>query len=164
MRSTEYTQNSPDGAVTKRFGALITQLAERAGYDPTSGTGGRAALARDIGSMSPSAVGRMLDGKTLPMPHQLEAIARVIHADVRELLVSAGVISANAWPKGANTDVLSTTSAPSQPPSPEAAADMWGITEPGIRDMLIGNVRQAIRLQNELNSRNADRGGAAVRR
>lgn len=146
-----------------RFGALIAELAERAGYDPTSGTGGRAALARDIGSMSASAVGRMLDGKTLPMPHQLEAIARVVHTDVRTLLVTAGVISAKAWPTDSKADVLS-SSAPSQPLSPEAAADMWGIDEPGIRDMLIGAVRQAIRLQNEANVRRVEAGGAAVRR
>jgi hypothetical protein len=41
---------------------------------------------------------------------------------------------------------------------------MWGITEPGIRDMLIGSVKQAIRLQNEANSRNTERGEAVGRR
>lgn len=102
--------------------------------------------------MSASAVGRMLDGKTLPMPQQYEHLARAVHAEVRTLLVTAGVISAQTWPKDPDADLLPATS-PAQPLSPEAAADMWAITEPGIRAMLIGSVQQAIRLQNEADSR-----------
>lgn len=145
-----------------RFGALVTELAIDAGYDLTSGAGGRAALARDTG-MSPSAIGRTLDGKTLPMPQQLEALARAVHTDVRTLLVTAGVISSQSWPKDANTHVLSANSH-QQPLSPEAAADMWGITEPGIRSMLISSVQQAIRLQNEADGRRTEGGESAGRR
>ncbi|WP_124273543.1 helix-turn-helix transcriptional regulator [Streptomyces sp. ADI96-15] len=162
MRSME--TNHPDATSTaERFGRLITNLAIEAGYNLDSGGGGRSALARDIG-MSPSAVGRMLSGKTLPMPHQLETIARVVHTDVRTLLVTAGVISDRSWPGETNADVLS-ASQQSQPASlsPEAAADAWGITEPGIRSMLLGSIEHAIRLQ-EASSRQArDRGETGTR-
>ncbi|MEU6929038.1 XRE family transcriptional regulator [Streptomyces sp. NPDC046374] len=157
MRSTDH--NTSSAAKAARFGKLIAELAIEAGYDIRAGMGGRAMLARDIGSMSASAVGRMLDGKTLPMPHQLEPIARTLRADVRTLLVSAGVISNQIWPKDADPHVLSATSR-TQPPTPEEAADMWGITEPGIRSMLVGSVTQAIRLQNEVDGRRAAEGEA----
>ncbi|MFF4388507.1 helix-turn-helix domain-containing protein [Streptomyces sp. NPDC001552] len=137
-------------------------MAIEAGYDLTPNAGGKAQLARDIG-MSASAVGRMIDGKTLPMPHQFESIARVLGADVRTLLVSGGVISSHTWPKDVKPDVLSATTQ-SQPLSPEAAADMWGITEPNIRGMLVGNIEQAIRLQNEADGRREERGEAVGRR
>ena len=130
----------------ERFGALVRQLALDAGYDLTPRAGGRSDLARDTG-MSVSAVGRMADGKTLPMPAQFEKIARALGTDVHNLLVAAGVISATDWPKDANPDVRSVTS--QSPLSPEAAADSWGITDPMIRRMLINNIEQAIRLQRE---------------
>ncbi|MFC8463347.1 helix-turn-helix domain-containing protein [Streptomyces sp. NPDC057250] len=145
MRSTEAPQTAAE-----RFGALITDLAIRAGYDLAPGGPGRADLARDTG-MSVSAVGRMVTGKTLPMPQQLEALARAVHVDVRTLLVTAGVISDHAWPKGASADVASGSS--QQPLSPEAVADMWGITEPSIRSMLISTAQHVIRLQNEADGR-----------
>ncbi|WP_433856748.1 helix-turn-helix domain-containing protein [Streptomyces kronopolitis] len=139
----------------------MSEFAKQAGYDLKSGAGGRSALARDIGSMSASAVSRMLDGKTLPMPHQYEGIARAVKTDVRTLLVTAGVISANSWPKDVTTDVRSAT--PQSPnTSPEEAADAWGITDPGIRSMLIGSIEQAIRLQDEADSRRP-RGRATAR-
>lgn len=151
MRSTEHSPQILTGSPAQRFGALVSEYARKAGYDLSAGAGGRSALARDTG-MSASAVGRMLDGKTLPMPQQYEHLARAVHAEVRTLLVTAGVISARAWPKDPDADPLPAT-APAQPLSPEAAADMWAITEPGIRAMLIGSVQQAIRLQNEAGSR-----------
>jgi hypothetical protein len=163
MSSMEHTPTGPGNAAAQRFGALITRLAHEAGYDVSPGSGGRSALARDA-NMSASSVGRMLDGKTLPAPNQLEGLARTVHADVRTLLVTAGVISDGAWPKGANPDVLS-GSAPSTPPSPEVVADMWGLTEPGIREMFLGSAQHAIRLQNQADARRADaeRGGALGR-
>ncbi|MFJ7592458.1 XRE family transcriptional regulator [Streptomyces sp. NPDC097617] len=157
MRSTDHTTSS--AAKAARFGKIVAELAIKAGYDIRAGQGGRAILTRDIGTMSPSAVGRMLDGKTLPMPHQLEPIARTLNADVRTLLVSAGVISRQIWPKDAELNVTSATSR-TQPPTPDEAADMWGITEPGIRSMLVSSVTQAIRLQNEFDVRNGAEGEA----
>lgn len=150
MRSTDHNSG---GARTKaqRFGDLVADKATQAGYDLTLGSGGRARLARDIG-MSQSAVGRMLDGKTLPMPHLLENIARTVRADVRDLLVTSGVISSQSWPKDTTPNVLSATSQIEQL-SPEGVADSWGITDPGIRDMLIGSAHNAIRLQAEADRR-----------
>lgn len=159
MGSTDH--NSTDGdELARRFGALIAELASKAGYDLTSGQGGRTALARDTG-MSASAVGRMIVGKTLPMPHQFESLARAVHADVRTLLVTAGVISGESWPVSSDPHVLSPEA---QPLSPEHAADEWGITDPAIRSMLVSTVRNAIRLQNELNGRRGERGEVSGRR
>jgi transcriptional regulator with XRE-family HTH domain len=135
----------PPGRTTaKEFGALVRRLAESAGYDLTPGRGGRIALARDTG-MSESAVGRMLSGLTLPMPSQFENIARALNADVRHLLVAAGVISHESWPEGTTPDVRSSTT--QSPQSPEAYADAWGITDPVIRQTLVSNIELAIRLQ-----------------
>ncbi|MEV6565953.1 helix-turn-helix domain-containing protein [Streptomyces kronopolitis] len=153
----------PGDTPAERFGALVTERARLAGYKLDAGAGGRAHLARDVG-MSPSAVGRMLNGKTLPMPQQLEPIARAVKTPVRTLLVMAGVISETSWPTEAYSDVRS---ASEQTPtvSPEAAADAWGIREPGIRAMLLGTIQHAMSLQAEADNRTDgdDRGEAIAR-
>ncbi|WP_106518144.1 helix-turn-helix domain-containing protein [Streptomyces sp. 111WW2] len=136
---------TPDGrSAAERFGALVRRLAAEAGYDMTPGAGGQVALANAIG-MSRSAVGRMLNGVTLPMPNQFEKIAGVLDTDVRNLLVAAGVISRDSWPEGVIPDVRSASS--QSPLSPEAYADSWGITDPVIRQTLVGSIEMAIRLQ-----------------
>jgi len=132
------------GATAKEFGDLVRRLAAEAGYDMTPGAGGQVALAEATG-MSRSAVGRMINGITLPMPNQFERLARVLHTDVRNLLVAAGVISREAWPEGIIPDVGSSTS--QAPQSPEAFADSWGITDPVIRQTLVGAFELAIKLQ-----------------
>jgi len=132
-----------------RFGTLVARLATEAGYDLTSGSGGRKVLAEAAG-MSPSAVSRMVSGETLPRPDQFEGIARAVKTDVRTLLVEARVISANSWPSPTNADVGSPNH-PIQPLTPEVAADAWGIDDPMIRGMLISGIEQAIRLQHERN-------------
>ncbi|MFD4315077.1 helix-turn-helix domain-containing protein [Streptomyces sp. NPDC058548] len=137
----------PGESPAGRFGALVTRLAEAAGYDTKPRAGGRQQLARDTG-MSTSAVGRMLDGQTLPMPSVYESIAKAVQVDVRTLLVEGGVISSDSWPEDGFPDVRSVTDQ-SQALSPEAAVDAWGITNPSIRQMLLGNIEQAIRLQRE---------------
>lgn len=138
--------DEPPGPRTtaQEFGHLVRQLATEAGYDLTPGKGGRIALARETG-MSESAVGRMINGTTLPMPNQFENLARALHTDVRNLLVAAGVISREAWPDGVIPDVRSSTS--QSPQSPEAYADSWGITDPVIRQTMVGAIELAIRLQ-----------------
>ncbi|WP_234018636.1 MULTISPECIES: helix-turn-helix transcriptional regulator [unclassified Streptomyces] len=141
----------------ERFRALIVELAERAGYDLTSGAGGRKQLAAATG-MSQSAVSRMVDGITLPHPNQFEGLARALHTDVWTLLITAGVVSATTSPKYPNQDVGS-QSEPIQPLTPELAADAWGIHDPSIRSMLIANIEHARRLQNELDNS----GGARAR-
>lgn len=159
MRSTDHDLINSHGPAdaARRFGDLITELATAAGFDLRPGAGGRAALARKTG-MSASAVSRMLKGETMPMPHQLEAIARAVGADVRTLLVTAGVISSQSWQKDANSAV---TSATSQPLSPDAVADMWGLSDPMIRQMFLGGAQTALRLQRDVDLRAS---GEAVRR
>ncbi|MFC8884418.1 helix-turn-helix domain-containing protein [Streptomyces cinereoruber] len=135
-----------DDTPAERFGALVRRLAEEAGYDLTPRAGGRKQLAIDTG-MSTSAIGRMLDGQTLPTPSVYESIAKVLGVDVRTLLVEGGVISSDSWPEGAYWAVRSVTEQPQL--SPEAAVAAWGITDPRIRQMLLNNIEQAIRLQHE---------------
>lgn len=147
MRSTE---QSPTPA--QRFGRLVAEAAERAGYDLNPGGGGRVALARAIG-MSPSAVGRMLDGKTLPRPSQFENIASALGLDVRALLVQAEIISSGSWTNSTAEGVRSVI-------TPEEAADSWGITNPLVRKMLLSGIRQAIRLQHESDAE-SETGGTA---
>ncbi|MEV6738602.1 helix-turn-helix transcriptional regulator [Streptomyces sp. NPDC051104] len=134
-----------DGSTTaERFGALVRRLASEAGYDMTPGAGGQVALARATG-MSRPAVGRMINGLTLPLPNHYERLAKVLNTDVRNLLVTAGVITRETWPEGVIPDVRSGTS--QSPQSPEAYADSWGITDPMIRQTMISNINMAIRLQ-----------------
>ena len=125
----------------QRFGAVVHAAAQRAGYNLRTGSGGRAALAKDTG-MSASAVGRMLRGETLPRPSQFERIARAVHLDLHDLLVRGGVIS----PDSAN-DLSERVR--SLPITPEEAADAWGISNPMIRTILLANIRQAIGLQRD---------------
>ncbi|WP_371494177.1 helix-turn-helix domain-containing protein [Kitasatospora sp. NBC_00374] len=124
-----------------RFGSAVHAAAERAGYDLRPGAGGRKALAEDVG-MSPSAVGRMLRGETLPHPTQFERIADAVRVELRDLLVRGGVISADS----ANNLPVRVRS---HPISPEEAADTWGITDPVIRRFLLATIAQAIGLQQE---------------
>lgn len=128
----------------QQFARLMCELATRAGYDLTPTRGGRAALAEAAG-MSRSAISRMLKGETLPMPHQLEGLARAVDADVRTLLVAAQVISDQSWPEDTIPDVRSVTQR--SPLSPDEACDRWGITDPAIRQMVLTTVHEAIRLQ-----------------
>ncbi|GAA0667527.1 hypothetical protein GCM10010193_18980 [Kitasatospora atroaurantiaca] len=139
MGTTDNTRESSTPA--ERFGAVVHEAAQRAGYDLRPGSGGRVALARDTG-MSASAVGRMLRGETLPRPSQFERIARAVHLDLHELLVRGGVISAES----AN-DLSERVR--SQPITPEEAADAWGITNPMVRKILLADIAQAISLQRE---------------
>lgn len=150
MRSTDPTDATP----AERFGQLIYAAAIRAGYDLSPRGGGRTALAQDSG-MAVSAVGRMLDGKTLPRPSQFEAIARAVGIPVRDLLIEAEIISTASWPETTSLDVRSSDL------TPEAAADAWGITNHVARQMLISSINQAIRLQQEADQGN---GGVTARR
>jgi transcriptional regulator with XRE-family HTH domain len=108
----------------------------------TPGSGGRTELARDCG-MSPSAMGRTLEGKTLPRPSQFELIARAVHRDVREALVEGGIISAESW---TDSQVVAVRS---QPTTPEQVLDSWGINDPTLRAMLLANIKQAMELSNQ---------------
>lgn len=129
-----------------RFGKYVTRLARNAGYDVSPGDGGRAAFARATG-MSPSTVGRMLDGKTLPQPTQFEAIAQALGADVRDLLVQGGVISDRSRLEREDHQESHSAPARSHLAAAHEAATALGITEPTVRSMLIASITQALHLQ-----------------
>ncbi|GJF30047.1 hypothetical protein KNE206_27470 [Kitasatospora sp. NE20-6] len=158
MQSTEgAAEATTPSTPARRFGAVVHEAAQRAGYDLTPGSGGRLALARDTG-MSASAVGRMLRGETLPRPSQFERIAQVVHLDLHELLVRGGVISedsANDLSQGVRSPI-----------TPEGALDAWGVTHPMIRRILLASIDQAISLQRESERgpipSDEGRGGGAV--
>lgn len=76
-----------------RFASLVTTHAIKSGYDLSSPrSGGRTALAADTG-ISPSSIGRMLNGQTLPDPYSLQALADAISLPVGLLLEEAGIVS-----------------------------------------------------------------------
>ncbi|GGV30437.1 hypothetical protein GCM10010495_53480 [Kitasatospora herbaricolor] len=152
LRAMQLTGDTSDATTpAQRFGAVVHEAAQRAGYDLTPGTGGRLALARDTG-MSASAVGRMLRGETLPRPSQFQRIAQVVHLDLRELLVRGGIVSedsANDLDRGVRSPI-----------TPEEALDAWGIRHPMIRKFLLATIAQAFALQRE--SEHESRGGGAA--
>ncbi|MFD9903846.1 XRE family transcriptional regulator [Streptomyces sp. NPDC059063] len=142
----------------KRFSTLVKHAAVKAGYDMQHGGTGRARLAEDTG-MSIWAVGRMLRGDSLPDPASYQHIARAVGVPTRWLLIESGILQGEDDRGGDHADVRSVTT---QPLSPEAVADMLGITAPGIREMLITTIQQAVRLQSEVDS-GTDGGPAAAR-
>lgn len=144
--------DTPASAAAQAFARFLTEAAAKAGYDVTSGAGGRKRLAADSG-MSASAISRTLDGKTLPRPSQMEGLAKAVNVDIQTMLVRGNVISGESWNDPNEPHVRSASL------TPEDAADSWGITDPMIRKMLISNIQQAIRLQREAETE----GGAASR-
>lgn len=142
-------------ARAKRFGAYLTAVATQAGFDVRPRQGGQAQLARLTG-LNLTTVGRTLEGKTLPLPSQMERWASALGRTVREMLVESGTI-----PDSESGNQPAIREVPSAPLTPEAAADAWGITDPKIRSMLVGNIVHAIRLQQETDA--ADGRGAVAR-
>jgi transcriptional regulator with XRE-family HTH domain len=122
------TQQPTEQSRTQRFAEYMRRAVREAGYDIDSQRGGgRVALARDTG-MSPSSVGRMLAGKTLPEPNHLEALAKALGVSLPDLLVQSGVVSRGIFPEHVIEAPLAEVSAPH--PSPAEAAQMWGIKSP----------------------------------
>ncbi|MCX4578151.1 helix-turn-helix transcriptional regulator [Streptomyces sp. NBC_01571] len=123
---------------TERFADFVRDAARRAGYDIDSPRGGgKTALSRDTG-MSPSSVGRVLAGKTMPDPAYLEPLARALRVALPELLVLSGLVS---------RDVLSAQQ-PARSLSPrEAAADL-GIRDPAKIELFETMVRALLTDQN----------------
>ncbi|MER5699666.1 helix-turn-helix domain-containing protein [Streptomyces mirabilis] len=142
----------------QRFGTLVERLATQAGFDMARGGTGRARLAEATG-MSVSAVGRMVRGETLPDPASYQRIAQAVNVHTRSLLVAADLLPDEEDRNGANQDVLSVT----HPLSPEAVADMYGITNPTVREMFIADIHRAVRLQRDLDQ-HGTHGGPAVAR
>lgn len=147
--------------VAKRFGALVTDLARRKGYDVESGAGGRRRLAQEL-NMHVSMVSRALDGEVLPQIWQFAAWARALDVPVRNLMVEPGVISPEDWPEDGVPVVPSVTSPP-QNLTPEAVADHWKIRNPLIRRGLLSSMENALAMQAEEDERSGVDGGAAAR-
>ncbi|MFE0541058.1 helix-turn-helix domain-containing protein [Streptomyces sp. NPDC058891] len=146
----------PETAAMK-FGRLVEQLADEAGYDMGRGGNGRAKLAEATG-MSVSAIGRMLRGETLPGPHQYQHIATAVNTSTNDLLIEVGILPREDHTDGAKVEVRSQN----RPISPEMAADLLGVSEPTIRRMLIPSMEQAQRLQRDFDRRSS--GGTAMAR
>lgn len=134
-----------------KFARFVDQAARRAGYDMDRGGSGRAELAKAMG-MTVWPIGRWLSGDALPKPENFPRLAAALRVSVHDLLAAAGIYDqadtgANQ-PNGANQDVRSGPGA--DPVTPDAAADLLGITHPVARRMLIQNMQQALDLQAEL--------------
>ncbi|MFD8820846.1 multiprotein-bridging factor 1 family protein [Streptomyces sp. NPDC059605] len=132
----------PPAEAAERFGRFLAEAATNAGYDVRPRAGGRKQLAEAAG-ISASAISRTLDGKTLPRPAQMESLAKAVGVDVLEMLVRGNVISSENRNEATERPVASASL------TPEEAVDAWGITNPLVRKMLIGQIEQAIRLQEE---------------
>ncbi|MFB6809467.1 helix-turn-helix domain-containing protein [Streptomyces sp. NPDC056387] len=146
MRSAEET-------VRQRFGRLVAEAAQRTGrYE---GRGGQVLLAQETG-MSPSAVGRMLRGETLPDPRQFEAIARAVDLTVRDLLIEAGIVSPESLSTPAQTRA---TGVGSHSITLDEAANALGIHSDVGREMFAAAVE---RLQRTERATEADDGGGAA--
>jgi transcriptional regulator with XRE-family HTH domain len=146
MRSGEET-------VRQRFGRLVAEAAQRAGK--YQGRGGQVALAEDTG-MSPSAVGRMLRGETLPDPERFEAIAKAVGLSVGDLLIEAGIVSPESLSTPSQTRA---TGVGSHSITLDEAANALGIFDPVARDMLAATVERLRRIQD---TQESDDGGAAA--
>lgn len=137
------TETGPASQVTRaqRFAEFIRPAVVAAGYDIDSPRGGgKKALAEATG-MSPSSVGRMLAGQTLPEPQHLERLAEVLGVSLMELLVRSGVVSEKAGRTQPPTAV--------QPPAekaltPESAARAFGIRSPDRIQMFTAMVKMLV--------------------
>lgn len=122
------TDTGPALQVTRaqRFAEYIRPAVVAAGYDIDSPRGGgKKALAEATG-MSPSSVGRMLAGQTLPEPVHLERLAEALGVSLMDLLVRSGVVSE----KAGRTTPTPAPVTPDTPLTPEAAARALGIRSP----------------------------------
>lgn len=118
------TGPAPQVSRAQRFAEYIRPAVVAAGYDIDSPRGGgKKKLAQDTG-MSPSSIGRMLAGQTLPDPAHLERLADVVGVSLMELLARSGIVSR----KADQTEPPSPT--PDTPLTPETAAHLLGIRSP----------------------------------
>lgn len=128
-----HTPHPQSETPAQRFGRIVADAAREAGYNIDSERGGgRTALARDTG-MGASSVGRMLAGTSLPDPRFYKDIAAAVRIPLRDLLVEADIIPADALPEHQQHRVAS-------PVTPEDAARELGITDPADRELFLGMV------------------------
>lgn len=110
--------------IAEQYAAWLSSAMRAAGLDiDRQRGGGRKALAQAVG-VSPSSVGRWLDGRAVPSPELFEPIADAVGVDVGIMLVESGIISAESLTQMGRSDVRS------QAHTPAEAADALGITDP----------------------------------
>jgi len=118
------------------FAAWMRDQLTRRGYDLGLRGGGRNRFATDAG-ISPSTVGRLLRGEGATDTGSLARIAETLDVPLTEVLVRAGVLSADDIATYArrhgHRDV-------SQPLTPEQAADELGFTDPTRRALYLATV------------------------
>ncbi|MFI2434752.1 helix-turn-helix domain-containing protein [Streptomyces sp. NPDC018693] len=160
MRSKGSPERTGESTGPAALGKLVAELAPKAGYDLTRGSTGRRRLAENAG-MSVWAVARMLRGETLPKPENIGGLAAALGVDEDPLLDTAGYRNRSDRAKSGNQPVLSVAN----PPSPEAIADLLGITHSFVRKMLVSSINEAVRLQREADQHeDGEAGGTAVAR
>lgn len=136
----------------QRFGRYVTAAAREAGYDVDSQRGGaRLALARDTG-MSPSAVGRMLAGETMPSPRYWQPLAKAINRPLREVLIESGTATEEML------DAVPERVVPATSATPEEAARLLGIRKPASVRIFVGMVETLLAQEERPNG---DTSGAA---
>lgn len=114
----------------ERFAEYVRQAAVDAGYDIEGRRGGGKKALADKTGMSPSSVGRMLAGQTLPDPSQFEKLADALNVPLIDLLVRGGVVSEEAVQGTLAHHTRIKPVETSEPISPEEAARMLGIRNP----------------------------------
>ncbi|MCZ9352955.1 helix-turn-helix transcriptional regulator [Streptomyces mutabilis] len=148
------TETGPASQVSRaqRFADFVRPAVVAAGYDIDSPRGGgKKALAEDTG-MSPSSVGRMLSGQTLPEPVHLERLAEVLGVHLMDLLAHSGVISDRAR-RTAPVSAPTPAAVPRELRlTPEEAARALGIRSPDRVQMFTAMARTLA------NQEEADRG------
>jgi transcriptional regulator with XRE-family HTH domain len=130
------------------FGRWSTDAARAAGFDVDSQRGGGRAEIAKLTGMSPTTVGRMLAGRSLPSPKFYGAIAKAFHRPLREVLIEVSA---------ATDDMLEETAvaaAEARRISPQEAAERIGIRKPA-------NVRLFVATAELMLQQEADENGAA---
>ncbi|MBW8701849.1 hypothetical protein MBT84_19775 [Streptomyces sp. MBT84] len=90
---TTHTGRATPKTQAERFAEYIRPAVVAAGFDIDSPRGGgKKELALATGA-SPSSIGRMLAGQTMPGPVLLEQLAEVLGLPLTELLVQSGMVS-----------------------------------------------------------------------
>ncbi|MFJ8082000.1 helix-turn-helix domain-containing protein [Streptomyces sp. NPDC096205] len=124
-----------------RFAEYIRPAVLAAGYDIDSPRGGGRKELADATGMSPSSVGRMLAGQTLPDPVHLERLAEVLQLPLMEMLIRSGVVSARA---GQAAKPSTQHPPPNTPLTPETAARLLGIRSPDRVQMFAAMARTLV--------------------
>jgi transcriptional regulator with XRE-family HTH domain len=125
--------------LNERFAAWLAAAMRGAGLEiDRQRGGGRMALATKLG-VSPSTIGRWLDGKSMPGPEVYEPLAVALGVPVADMLTGTGILSSESLQH------LHQTGVRSQPITAAQAADELGIHDPHERAEFIQDVERRVR-------------------